>query len=147
RGDRPRRSARHNKSLNSVGKRRHLQYRVLLSLDGEGYEIRFFARLPRQCLRRRILQGTAPLIQNCSDVAVERPAACLSACPTAEMPASESPRRRRARVDPVETALMPRIIAIALETVRSLMFSLPLVSRAVMLGAAAVATLTLYALF
>ena len=42
---------------------------------------------------------------------------------------------------------MPRIIAIALETVRSLMFSLPLVSRAVMLGAAAVATLTLYALF
>lgn len=42
---------------------------------------------------------------------------------------------------------MPRIIAIALETVRSLMFSLPLVSRAVMLGAAAVVTLTLYALF
>src|SRR5690606_33478207 len=56
-----------------------------------------------------------------------------------------------ARVDPVEPALMTRIAAFAVETVKSLMFSLPLISRTlsrmIMLGAAAVVTLTLFALF
>src|SRR5690606_3048771 len=47
----------------------------------------------------------------------------------------------------VEPALMPRIFAFAVEAIKSLTYSLPVLGRLLMLCVAAVVTITLFALF